>query len=667
MGKDEQPFVSWESFVEDYLQEALSQDEVNEEEYALLLERLEQMHRERFNLNTAERDDLLELPFLSEEQVDSLLSRRARYRLFRSMAEVVAVRKIPIQERRYLSLFAYAGDTLRPRRKWRDVLRKGRHEVETTVGMPLYRRAGYTPPPQGEMDKAPANYFLGSPWSQTVRYRFSAGRMLRFGFTAQKDEGEPFGSRGNYPYDFLSFHFMFRPQGTAWTFAAGDYRVHFADGLIVGSNALITGGRQVVEQMPAVRSRLTAAMGANEANYLRGAAARYKRGRIEALAFAAINRVDARVEDGEIRSFQTDGLHRTQREWERRRAATRYAAGGRLGYRFGHTLQAGLQAVYLQYNMPVQPALREYNKYYLRGRSALGFSADYRYAFRHWSAQGEGAFDKNLHVATTHTLRYDDGKLLSLSAQVRAFSPRYVTPLGQTTAQGTRVQNEVGFLVGGVVTPSSLWRAMAYLDLYRFPRTSYRAWCGANGLEAFAQTAYTPNEHNTWDLQYRFRTRQQNLTGYKQVLQYVSSHRANLRYTYQAARVAHSATLAGTLSSSQFGATRLGYLGALRTTWQCTHHLKTALFASLFFTDDYASRLFVYEPQLPHSAAFPSFYYHGWRGVVQAQYVFARWWQLGVRCGCTHYFNRKEISSGPMLIASSTKTDLLVQLRYVLH
>lgn len=89
-------------------------------------------------------------------------------------------------------------------------------------------------------------------------------------------------------------------------------------------------------------------------------------------------------------------------------------------------------------------------------------------------------------------------------------------------------------------------------------------------------------------------------------------------------------------------------------------------FASLFFTDSYAARLFAYEPQLPYAGAFPSFAYHGFRLAMLARWRACAWLEAGLRAGWTHYFNRDHTGSGPQRIDGPDQADVSLQVQLTL-
>ena len=85
-------------------------------------------------------------------------------------------------------------------------------------------------------------------------------------------------------------------------------------------------------------------------------------------------------------------------------------------------------------------------------------------------------------------------------------------------------------------------------------------------------------------------------------------------------------------------------------------------FLGWFRTDDYDSRLFVYERSVQYDFSFPSYYGHGIRYALMAQASLHRF-LLAAKFSVTDYFDRAVISSGLQQVDCSSLPELLVQLR----
>ena len=234
-------YMSWDDFMAEYSGDG---EEVLDDETIDLLERL---HSSPLNINTASRQQLLSIPFLAPEQADSLLAYRRQKRMFRSLGELLFFKNIDYNDRRRLSLFLYAGDTVTYREKLSltDFF-GGRHEVESRLDMPLYKRAGYKTYSRDELIDNPNKIYLGNELANVVRYRYRSGTAVAYGLTLQNDAGEPFGNKGSTPFSYTSAYFHLRPIGRKYAIWVGDYDIGLSQGLLF-SNTFYNGRMQVGE------------------------------------------------------------------------------------------------------------------------------------------------------------------------------------------------------------------------------------------------------------------------------------------------------------------------------------------------------------------------------------------------------------------------------------
>ena len=84
---------------------------------------------------------------------------------------------------------------------------------------------------------------------------------------------------------------------------------------------------------------------------------------------------------------------------------------------------------------------------------------------------------------------------------------------------------------------------------------------------------------------------------------------------------------------------------------------------SYFHTDDYDSRIYIYEKGLLYSFYTPSFQGEGVRLAIHFRYDMNKHWTAIAKLGQTTYFDRDEIGSGNDLIRGNKKTDVQMQLR----
>ncbi|MDY2779551.1 MAG: helix-hairpin-helix domain-containing protein [Alloprevotella sp.] len=651
-------FMTWDDFVDDYFSEQPAEDDTDAR--AALIDRLEAFYAFPLNINTATRSELLAIPIMSEAHADSILAYRSRSRLFLSLGELQFVSGLDHTDRCRLSLFVYAGDTVKAPSPAKTILWGGRHELSTRFDLPLYRRSGYKPHTKKEVAANPNAIYLGYAPVSTTRYRYHNG-PLSYGVTLQKDAGEPFMANGNYPFDYISAYVAYTPGNRPVHVWLGDYEVRAGNGLLMG-RSYFTGLEQSVDAFPLSTIPIRAHTSADESNFLRGAAATWHHHDFSLTAFGSWRQLDARIKNDTAVTLYTTGLHRTPDEIDNRRTLTNLTGGLRASWQKSG-LTFGLNAIFDHYSHPIYPPLREYNRYYLRGSQAGGLSADWRLRHRRWTLMGEAAVDLHGHPALSQLFRYDISNGMGLTLGLRHFSPRYVAPHASTLCRSSRNQNETGIIVGFSSRFTAATSLLAYADLFRFSRPTYTAGQGGSkGIVTRIQLKHATSDLVTWTVRHDLSSRQLNITGKAPNMEYVCTQRLRLAATMTPCeRWSLHTAVDGSLYARPSRRPSQGIMFSIRTRLQATSTLTTYLFGAIFATDDYASRLYAYEPQMRYAAAFPSYAYHGYRLAALANWKPITTLTLSLRYSILHYFNRRQIASGAQQIDHSSQNDLSLQ------
>lgn len=650
--------MDWDTFAQEYF----GREEDDAENDALYWQ-LEELAENPMNLNTVTREDLLRLPFLPPAAADSILSRRAHAGPFGSIGELLFVNGLDFELRRYLALFLFAGPAPHEKPRLRDMLLGGRSEVEGRADVPLYRRAGDRALRAGEQIQGNNAVFLGQPVGGVVRYRYRWRQNVKYGITLQQDAGEPFAARGNIPFDHTSAYAWLRtPDGKA-DVLLGDYRAQWGQGLTLG-HSFMTSTSSLLDAPRRTGQVFAPHTSAEENNFLRGGALRYRLGTWRLTAFASHRTLDARLDGDTVRSLLTTGLHRTDVELSRKDATT-FTLGGAHVETGGDGWDVGAGMFYGRYGNTLSPEPRAYNKYYLHGRDVAALSLHWNLAhWRHWTWAGEAAADRMCHLALTGTLQFLPTDELAFTLQHRNISPRFVAPLGRAFQVASRVANEHGVMLGARY---SGWRRLAlrgYADLFLFPEATYYARRASRGMEMMGEAVANVSDAFRLLLRYKMKTRQQDVSG-TDIMDYAYRHRLRLQADWTYATWDLHATLDATLSGRQTTADSYGWLAALRTTWRPRAKWELKGFAALFFTDNYEAAVYAYEPQLRHTFSTSAFYYHGYRLSALGTWHASPSLMLSARCGLRHFFNCDATGTGADKIEGKSRAELALQVVYV--
>ena len=651
--------ISWSEFVEIFFEDDDATEDMDATERLAVYEQLEELHVSPLNLNTCSREDLLQLPFISSHQADAIVQYRDK-RAFLSLGELLLIPSLSYAERLYLPLFVYIGERETARPSLIQQLTQGKYELSTQLDVPLYTREGNRAHTASELARYPNRVYYGNGLRNVVRMRYKYGKTWAYGFTLEKDAGEPFAAQGNKPYDYASFFVHHQGQNAEWI--VGDYNISAGQGLLFG-NGFLLGRTMLANSAVQNRFRIKAHTATEENNFFRGIATRFSFGRFETALFLSYRSLDASFSNDTIRTLQTTGLHRTQAELTRKDYAKAFSAGAHASYQTS-SFALGLTAYATQYTQPVSPTPQYYNAGYFRGRRAMGLSADYTYHTARWDIGGEAAFDHKLHMAYTALIRFKATDELHLFFQHRHLSSRFVSLYGHIVSEASRTVNEHGAIIGGTAQMGRRLVLTSYIDAFVLPAPTYLNHQRTRGLAAYLRADYKVNRLATAQFTYRFKTKERGITGHNELTQFVNTHRATARLTLQRDKFSLIPMLTASLRMPQWGENAWGWMAAIRSAWQIGKGIKCGGFASVFMSDDYQSALYAYEPQLLYQGGIPSFYYHGMRLALTVTAHLLWGIEGGIKVGSTHYFNRNEISSSTQLIRSSWKNDISLQLRW---
>ncbi len=619
-----------------------------------MLEELSERMSEPINLNTATREQLSQLAFLNDHQIENLLAYLYINGEMQTLYELQMVSGMDRRTIDYLLPFICLRpvEKKQPPLRWKEVLKYGKQEVLTRLDIPLYERKGYK------------DTYLGTAQYHSLRYSFRYRDELYAGLTAEKDAGEPLAALHNRAgCDSYSFYFLLRNRGRLKRLAVGNYRLGFGQGLVV-NNGFLLGKTSSADFFQYRSTGIGKHSSADEYNYFRGIAGAFSISEpLTASAFYSHRSLDGKVEEGVITSISQTGLHRSQMEADRKHALTQQLAGGNLTYQ-GDKIKWGLTGIYYFFDRPYRPELREYARYQLQGRTFYNIGADYQYRWHRWLWQGEAAVGQK-GFAVLNRLLYTPSQIYRFMLVHRYYAHDYWAMFARSFAE-SGVQNENGWYLAAEVSPIARWTFFTSMDLFSFPWWKYRISKPSQGVEIVGKATFIPRRSTDMYLSYRYKQKERDVTGTSgEVILPTYHHR--LRYRLNLApteNLSFRTTADGTSFHSKGQAASYGYQLAQSASWLLPGlPLAATLQASYFHTDDYDSRVYSSEKGLIYSFYTPSFQGEGIRFVLHARYDLDEHWMILGKYGQTTYYDRDEIGSGNDLIHGNKKADIQLQLR----
>lgn len=638
----------------EYIEE-LGIETENTEQIETLFNDLSYLAEHPFNLNTVTAQQLTQLPFLSDIQIKELIEYIRKYGQLVSIYELKNVEKLDMQTIALLLPFVYISepDAEKHSLNLRNMIKYGKNEFSFRYDQCLQLKTGYQHIVDSLLISSPNKRYLGEPFYNSLRYSYTYNEWVKAGLVAEKDAGESFFKATHKGYDFYSAHVFIQNTGIVKSMALGDYKVSFGQGLVV-SNDFSPGRSAIVAQTERRTNGFRPHFSTNENDFFRGAATTVSIKKIDVSMFYSYRKLDGTVQNNEISSFKTDGLHRLVREKEKEKQISMQTFGANIRYAKPE-FSVGITALSYSFgDKIVMPPPKPYTVFYFRGNKNMNVSIDYLFRYNRLKLFGETAVSKNGALATLNALQLMPASYLSLLLLHRAYSKEYQAYFGNAFAQGSSVQNEQGVYIGMEITPFPYWKLSTYADLFQFAWLKYGVDTPSSGKEYMVQIDYTCNKNFSTYFRYKYKDKESN-----------NQHRFRLQMAYNCGMYFVARTsLDGILYNKENEKSR-GWMISQSVGWKpVSFPLQTDVYIAYFDTDDYQTRISSYEKNILYAFSLPSFYGQGIRTALSFKTDLNNSLSLSVKLASVYYADRELIGSALEEIKGHTKTDIYALIRW---
>ena len=620
----------WDDFVEEYTSDV---ERAEEEDLQLHLQELKELSEHPLNINTATVEDFLQLPFLSEAQIEQIHAYIYLHGQMQTLSELRLVPLIDDVTRRWLSLFTYAEPE---QDKTKDKLFSHlRHDFSTRLDIPLYYRLG----------QQQENGYRGDALYHRIRYQIGNSRHFQARLRVEKDAGERY-------YDSYGAYAMLHDVGILDKAVVGDYRIGFGEGLVLGGSIWNSKSTPPLKTQGGIRP-----MASNdETNFLRGAAVTLALNKhLKLSAFGSYRKRDATLtSEGEVQTLRTDGYHRTASEWERRRNVGSTVVGGNIAW-YNKGLHLGATGYWQKFSRALNPGSQQYRAIYPKGNAFGTVGMNYGYTRYRLSFAGETAYSTaGGGWATINRASWSISRGYVLSAVQRFYAYQYYSFYASSLAENSNAQNESGVLLHLQAEPLAGLQLTAYADFFHHPWPRYRMTHSSTGQDFFLQGSYAVSRRHTLLVRYQLKRKENG-----DVME--PHHRIKLQWTAEQTDRWRLQTTG--LYHNVLG--RNGFMLSQSARWMLPRPSLT-LNAQLgyFNTDDYLSRIYLNSPALYSTFSSSSYYGHGVMGILTCRWKSKneKLWLEG-RYSLLRYFDRDEQGTALQQILSPWKNDLSFQLR----
>ncbi len=624
----------------------------------------------KININSASFNELKELIFLSDTEIQGILNYRSIYGNLLSPYEVQAIPALSRNKSRLLIAFIYVDNDRVPALPLTmHSLSKAKDEFYLKLRRPVENRRGF----ESINSKPPV--YRGNPSNWYMRYAHSDNNLRKWGLILEKDSGEQWISPNSITgVDYVSAYFEQKNLTPLVTqINIGDYSVNLGQGLIshnafgIGKSSFTTlvmkGGYKVRHYSSVVENQA-----------LRGLAIQLRPAKsIKMIGFASYDKRDANLLKSDtidypqaVSSLQSSGLHRTINEIEDQDAIGELTYGGHIGWS-NKKFSLGLNNMNHFLDKALVRAVAPYRFYQWEGQYLSNFSLDYQGFVRGWTLFGEVAYSSNGGWAQVHGILKSLDRNLDMAVVYRNYQPQYQAMYPNAFGEGLLANNESGIYFGIEYRPSSTISIRAYADYWQNPWLRSRVDGTGQGQEYLLRMEYKPSKRQLYYLNYRYERKLENssLNNDIDIPVFKTTQRIRLhteRKIHKNIRLRSRVEFSHYVKEEENAYGMLAYQDLIHTTMD--RPLSMSMRLAYFNITDFDARIYAYENDLLNEYYIPAFSGEGLRYYLKAKYKINPRLMIEARIDQTRYLDRDLISSGNNAIEGNTISTIKTQLRW---
>lgn len=589
------------------------------------------------NINNSSMAEWQNFPFLSQEALQSIIRYRSERGGFQSLYELQAIRALDMSTIHLLRPFI----TLDEYRE-----REQAMEQQILVGYSqlFQKQKGYL---EGE--------YKGIPLKNDFRYQ-AKYKHMGWGALTEKDAGE-------YFFDFKSAYVQFL-KNEKWNLLLGDYEVRMGQGLLIRQGLSMGKSSEVLnlqKRGPFLRPHRSVA----EYGYLRGLAAQYYLNDWSFSLFTSYNKIDANIVDtvdGVLiaSSYLAGGLHRTANELADKNRLKEQLIGGQLQFQHKH-FRFAFSGMYVSVEGLMHSSTASYSIFDGAWNKQWSMATNYSYTWKNAYFFGEWAQVNQSWASLSGMLLYL-APPLSFSVLHRNYPKEFDFRYSQAFSENSTVGNEKGLYVGIQLQPARQWTLKAYADYFEFPWLKFGVDAPSLGKDYLCLLEYKPSKMLNTYVRWKWENKQGNGVDGVGLNELVWNTKQSWRWQLQYRL--NDFTLKHRVEWSKYNFAN-GYLLVQGVRYKpLGRKWAASLRYALFETDDYASRIYAYEPDVLYAFSVPAHYGSGQRYLLVLKYRFHKKLSAWIRFSETAYFDRTSVKSGWEALEGNKLTEVKFLLRY---
>lgn len=646
--------------------EKLSEISEDEVDFTDLADDLENIKNSPLNINNITAAQLSRLSFLSERQVNNLISFLLEYGKVFSLYELQAVDGFDSSTIVKMAPFIMLGEEEDLHKiNLKNILEYGRSQLFVRYQRVIQEQKGYT----AEDESAGAKY-NGDPARYFFRYTFNYFDRINIGFTGEKDPGETFfGKYQPYGMDFYGGYFSFNGKGILKKIVIGNFNADFGQGLTFGSGVSMA-------SVPGISNRRFArgirpSLSVNENNYLFGAATALELKNWKLSLFYSNHPRDGNITEKDppegkvkvVSSLQETGYHRLQNETDDKDAVREMTGGGNLNYQ-NKFMRTGITCIYTHFNADLEPEKEPSGLYNFRGNTNLNSGIDLQFVFKNVYFFGEFSRSMNGGSAFIGGFQAGPDPRLSLSLTYRNYGKDYQNLRSNAQGKNSKNCNEEGYCAAiNLQLPLSLVFS-GYMDICRFPWLKYQVNSPSVSNEFQMQLNFQGIRTVPLYVRVRWSRSTQDLPD-----EYLSLSGSKTRFStrFQADWQTSSNLIIKNrfemVSNTKNKTAGYGYVASQGVSIPARKNLAFNILYALFDTESYDERVYVYENDVLYGFSVPALYGQGIRFACLAKISPWRWFDIWMKYSQTWYDGKATTGSGLNETEGNTLSEVKIQIR----
>ncbi len=572
----------------------------------------------KLNVNKAMEKDLMELGFLSQEQIRQFILYRNHMGDLISLYEL---QSIPFWDenttRKAIPYFSISTEKeIVPDLKQR--IKEGDHLLLFRTGN---SKSGFG---VNGSNSFSGYSDLAKGYKQLIKYQYQFRTLLQWGVTIEKDAGE------KNMADFLGYYLYLKKRGMIKSLVLGDYVVNIGQGLIewqgyaFGQSSNIVGAlRQGDAFLPHT--------GSDENRYHKGFAITLEKKNIQLSICAGREKIDANIildslniQHRYVSSLLTSGLHRTSSEVNDKNTLIESVLGVRIALEKKH-IQAGITALQYFFDIPIEKKWLPYNYYSPRGKSFTNAGIDFKTSIFHSYTFGEYALNQSMASALLLGCMKSLDSRMDVSIIFRNIAKDYVAFQPNALIRNGSANNEKGFFSCMNLQLDPRHRIELYRDQYINTWPVYFNDGIRRGNSSSVQFSWRPNKKT--EMTFRFKQdaetkNERNLDDKSNRLEWTSTSKMRLHISFMANQdLTIRQRIEWALLKNEHRSKEKGSLYYVEIIYKpMMKPFSASARATIYQTDSYDTRIYAYERDVRSYFSIPAYFDTG-----MSNYLLGNW------------------------------------------